>query len=185
VVIADLPDCSSAGDSLDEATHSASIRLIVSLSYNQPYDTSLRCPDSPGAGSELSDRRHYRAASVREDDACPSAFPGHAYASLEDPDVREFGELLKDRFNRGRPSNLSFWRDRSGHEVDILQEDGGRLSAVEVKSGATVTSDGLRGLRRWQEIAGNASAKCMLVYGGKESQRRGGIEVTPWAALAP
>ncbi len=93
------------------------------------------------------------------------------------------GELLKGRFNRGRPSNLSFWRDRSGHEVDVLQEDGGRLNAIEVKSGATVTSDGLRGLRKWKEIAGDVSEKCTLVYGGKETQRRGGIEIEPWLTL--
>ncbi len=92
-------------------------------------------------------------------------------------------ELLKGRYNKGRSSNLSFWRDRSGHEVDLLQEEAGRLTAVEVKTGATVTADALRGLRRWLEIAGDASGKAVLVYGGGESQRRGGIEIVPWASV--
>lgn len=93
-------------------------------------------------------------------------------------------EFLKNRFNKGRSSNLSFWRDRSGLEVDLLQEEADRLIAVEVKAGATVTADGLRGLRRWQEMAGDVSKKAVLVYGGDESQRRGGIEIKPWVKLA-
>lgn len=34
-------------------------------------------------------------------------------------------DYLKKRLNTARPSNLSFWRDRSGHEVDLLVEQGG------------------------------------------------------------
>ena len=31
-------------------------------------------------------------------------------------------ELLKLRFHAGLPSDLFFWRDRSGNEVDVLVE---------------------------------------------------------------
>lgn len=34
-------------------------------------------------------------------------------------------ELLKDRFNRGESDNLFYWRDKTGHEVDILTETDG------------------------------------------------------------
>ena len=46
-------------------------------------------------------------------------------------------DYLKQRLNTARPSNLSFWRDRSGHEVDLLVEQGGQTQAIEIKSGAT------------------------------------------------
>jgi hypothetical protein len=46
-----------------------------------------------------------------------------------------------------RPS-LFHYRDRQGHEVDLLLESpDGRVVAIEVKAGATVRSDDLRGLR--------------------------------------
>jgi hypothetical protein len=47
-------------------------------------------------------------------------------------------ELLKARFASGLGSNLFFWRDRSGHEVDLLVEQGATLTPVEIKSGRTV-----------------------------------------------
>jgi predicted AAA+ superfamily ATPase len=34
-----------------------------------------------------------------------------------------------------------FWRDSTGHEVDILMDLGDRLVPVEVKSGQTVAAD--------------------------------------------
>ena len=58
-------------------------------------------------------------------------------------------EYLKARWNRGLPSNLSFWRDRSGREVDLVIDNGVKLWPVEIKSGATVSRDAFRGLERW------------------------------------
>ncbi len=34
-------------------------------------------------------------------------------------------EIFKRRLNQGLPANLYFWRDRTGHEVDLLAEWGG------------------------------------------------------------
>ncbi|HET6586435.1 MAG TPA: ATP-binding protein [Oleiagrimonas sp.] len=95
-------------------------------------------------------------------------------------------EFMKERSNAGRPPSLSFWRDRGGHEVDLLQESRGNVLAVEVKAGATVAADALRGLKRWQVLAGDDSGKAMLVYGGAggETSRRSGVSLVPWAALA-
>jgi len=91
-------------------------------------------------------------------------------------------ELLKKRLNTGRPSNLGFWRDRSGHEVDVVVEVGGGPIPVEVRSGATVSSDALRGLERWRAITGQAGP-AYLVYGGTEAQTRGDVHVAPWGGL--
>jgi len=92
-------------------------------------------------------------------------------------------ELLKKRFNTGRPSNLSFWRDRAGHEVDVLAETGGGLLPVEIKSGATITRDAWRGLDKWQEISGQQGAG-YLVYGGGEVQMRAGLRTVPWTEIS-
>lgn len=92
-------------------------------------------------------------------------------------------ELLKARFNRAQASNLYFWRDRSGQEVDVVIEQGEILVPVEVKSGQTVTQDFFLGLERWREIAGEASGRSWLVYGGTARQSRSAAEVVPWREI--
>lgn len=92
-------------------------------------------------------------------------------------------EYLKRRLNTARPSNLSFWRDRSGHEVDLLVELDGRLTAIEIKSGATPSLDAMRGLEKWRQIAGEDAGRPCLVYGGAETQDRSNVDVRPWREL--
>ncbi|MCW8917601.1 MAG: DUF4143 domain-containing protein [Gammaproteobacteria bacterium] len=40
-------------------------------------------------------------------------------------------ELLKTRYNAGETSNLYFWRDRFGHEADLLIDHGTHLLPLE------------------------------------------------------
>lgn len=89
-------------------------------------------------------------------------------------------EMLKARFNRALASNLYFWQDRSGHEVDVVVEQGGTLIPVEIKSGQTVVADFFRGLEKWAEIAGDAGGRPWLVYAGAQRQSRSAVEVVPW-----
>ncbi len=89
-------------------------------------------------------------------------------------------ELLKSRYNAGEMSNLYFWRDRSGHEVDVLIDHGTHLSPMEVKSGQTLNRDYFKGLEFWKKLAGEVAGQPWLVYGGNESQTRSGIRILPW-----
>jgi len=89
-------------------------------------------------------------------------------------------ELLKSRFNAGLRSNLHFWRDHVGHEVDCLLDEGRQVTAVEVKSGRTMTDDQLNGLRYYRKLAGDRCAAAWLVYGGSQSQRRSDAFVSDW-----
>ena len=92
-------------------------------------------------------------------------------------------ELLKARFNRALGSNLFFWQDRAGHEVDILVEQGATLIPVEVKSGQTVVPDFFANLESWSRIAGQAGGRPWLVYGGDRRQSRSSAEVLPWQEI--
>lgn len=92
-------------------------------------------------------------------------------------------ELLKARFNRALGSNLFFWQDRGGHEVDILVEQGATLIPVEVKSGQTVVQDFFANLESWSKIAGEAGGPPWLVYGGDRRQSRTNVEVLPWREI--
>lgn len=89
-------------------------------------------------------------------------------------------ELLKSRYNRGLASNLYFWRDNSGNEVDLIIEAGEKLLPLEIKSGQTVTRDYFSGLEKWLSLAGDKAGEARLVYGGDEGQNRSGIKVLSW-----
>lgn len=92
-------------------------------------------------------------------------------------------ECHKYLFNQGEHPEIWFWRDRSGHEVDMVLERGGQFRAVEVKSGQTLSQDQFKGLQFWQELTGNAG-KALLVYGGEQAQQRTVAQVVPWRDLA-
>jgi predicted AAA+ superfamily ATPase len=89
-------------------------------------------------------------------------------------------ELLKARFDQGLSSNLYFWRDHIGNEIDILVEQANRLIPIEVKSGQTFASDFLKGLKHWLQLAGRSADKAWLVYGGNENQTLHNIKIVSW-----
>ena len=92
-------------------------------------------------------------------------------------------ELLKRRYNEGLPSNLFFWRNNAGDEVDLVIEQGEQLIPVEIKSGQTFSSDFLVGLQKWMRLAGETCLAPRLVYGGEENMTRSGILVQSWKAI--
>lgn len=92
-------------------------------------------------------------------------------------------ELIKNALHRGEEPNLYFWRDSTGHEIDILIDHGQELVSVEVKSGQTVTGDFFKGLRFWRKLLNDPSAPTALVYGGDRSFRREGVTVYSWLDL--
>lgn len=92
-------------------------------------------------------------------------------------------ELLKNRFNQGLSSNLFFWRDSQGHEVDVLIEEGEKLLPIEIKSGQTIGCHYFEGLDYWQRLA-DTDQKGWLVYAGDENQKRTAGHVIGWRELS-
>ncbi len=92
-------------------------------------------------------------------------------------------EALKHRFNRGRRSNLSFFRDSQGLECDLVCENGNGMGAIEIKSGATVASDWFDSLNRVAKALPQIASRA-IVYGGSDRQSRRDAEVVPLADLS-
>lgn len=92
-------------------------------------------------------------------------------------------ELLKYRFNQALSSNLYFWRDSAGNEVDVLIEQSKTLFPIEIKSGQTLASDFFDGINKYTALAGGAVEQSALVYGGSQTQQRKTITVYPWQQL--
>lgn len=91
-------------------------------------------------------------------------------------------EYLRARLNRGDVSNLYFWRDSSGNEVDLLLDEAGILHPVEIKSGQTVAGDMFKSLKKWQVIAGS-TVEPRLIFGGEGTYIRSGVHVAGWREM--
>ncbi len=91
-------------------------------------------------------------------------------------------EVLKHRFNRGRQSNLSFYRNVQGLECDLFYETGQGICAIEVKSGATIASDYFDSLKRVAKRLPEVTRK-LVVYGGLDRQSRANGEAVPLGDL--
>jgi uncharacterized protein len=81
-------------------------------------------------------------------------------------------ELLKARTNQGKNSNIYFFRDNVGNEVDALLENGTSIKPVEVKLGSTINEDYFKGLRYYQKLNKKNAEKAALIYGGTLDQHR-------------
>lgn len=89
-------------------------------------------------------------------------------------------ELKKARFNQGYRDNLYFWRDNTGHEVDVVLDQGDDLFPIEIKAGQTIIPDFFKGLSFFEKLTGRAGGA--VVYAGKTPQQRSdGVSVVPWS----
>ncbi|TAH02300.1 MAG: ATP-binding protein [Sphingobacteriales bacterium] len=92
-------------------------------------------------------------------------------------------DLLKQRLNSGLQDNLYYWRDKTGNELDVLL-DNPTLTAIEIKAGATISSDYQNGLLYFKNLTSNQKIKTVLCYTGKTAQERSnGIIINPWPKL--
>ena len=88
-------------------------------------------------------------------------------------------EALKYRYNRGRKSNMCFYRDAKGNEVDMIIEFGSDLFPVEIKAGETITPDYFKGLKQFRRVVPDLPWGAGLIYGGLERQIRSDTRIYP------
>jgi len=98
-------------------------------------------------------------------------------------------EVVKWHRHRGLRPEISFYRERDRHEIDLVLEHGAELTLIEAKAGRTPHSDQFatfgalaeqidaRGDERWRVRSR------LVVYGGEESQSRSEGELVGWADL--
>lgn len=90
-------------------------------------------------------------------------------------------EILKKRLNQGLPPNLYFWRDQSGHEVDLIAEWGGTIHPIEIKAGSTFQPDFIKNLHHFCSLS--HTEKGYLIYTGEQQGSYQGIELIPMNRL--
>jgi len=92
-------------------------------------------------------------------------------------------ELLKRRFNDARLSNITFFRDRAGNEVDVIVEEGGALLPIEIKSSQTASPDFTKSMRSFGALFPDQVKKSLVVYDGKEEEVLGNCGFVNWRKL--
>jgi uncharacterized protein len=88
-------------------------------------------------------------------------------------------ELLKSRYNRGERSNLYFWRDKSGHEIDVIVDKGISYEGIEIKISKTFNKVFLKNLNYLAENDKRLSQKRIL-WGGEESRKMTHYDLLSW-----
>ncbi|ACT94541.1 ATP-binding protein [Dyadobacter fermentans] len=91
-------------------------------------------------------------------------------------------ELVKQRTNAGKLVNLYYWRDKTGHEVDIIVDNGLSLIPVEIKAGKTVNNEFFSNMTYWNKLSGAQTG--YIAYAGNQTEERSnGINVLNWFEL--
>ena len=95
------------------------------------------------------------------------------------------GELTRQLTWSTSMARLHHYRDRDGYEVDaILEDNAGRVVAIEVKAAETIRTDDFRGLRALQRRLGDRFHAGFVVYCGDQQLPFGdGMSGIPISAL--
>jgi hypothetical protein len=89
-------------------------------------------------------------------------------------------EFMKDAYNRCEEPDLSFWRDSTGNEVDLIRTAGGVQHAYEIKSGSTFSVDFFKGISRWAKLSGALPEHCTAIYTGDSNLKTSHGNVVKW-----
>jgi len=81
-------------------------------------------------------------------------------------------EFMKQLLNQGKHPNCYYWRDSTGHEIDLLIERSSHIFPIEIKSSQTLKTDFFNTLEFFQKISGTPPEQSFLVYAGTENQNR-------------
>ena len=75
-------------------------------------------------------------------------------------------EFIKQAWNQGKETDLRFFRDNQGNEVDLLVYNTDKPMAYEIKSGETFQPGFFKGLTKWANITGAEANQLHVIYGG-------------------
>ena len=89
-------------------------------------------------------------------------------------------EIKKNNFNSNNNKELYFWRDNTGHEIDLVMEESNHAKFIEIKSSKTVNTSFFKNLDYLYRISENEKNKRFIVYGGEDVQKRTDYDILPW-----
>jgi predicted AAA+ superfamily ATPase len=86
---------------------------------------------------------------------------------------------VKKYTNKGITPPLFYWRDKTGHEIDVIIDNTEKITPVEIKSGKTINTDFFKHLKYWNKLSKNNNS--LIIYSGNQDQQRSdGTKITNW-----
>ena len=82
-------------------------------------------------------------------------------------------EKLKQQFNQVQRSSLYFFRDSTGNEIDLLEEDGLDVNSYEIKLSSTLAKHQFKGLDFYKKLNPNNENSTLLYTGDKSGSGYG------------
>lgn len=76
-------------------------------------------------------------------------------------------EFYKHRFNQGKLPNFSFYRDKSQKEIDLLDENAGKITAYEIKSAKAFTKSFTANLNYLKKLLPDDVISTQVIYDGE------------------
>ena len=74
-------------------------------------------------------------------------------------------EALKSRYNAGQESELYFFRDTRGMEIDLLLNENRQLMPMEIKAARTWNKDFVRNIEKFRKVVPNALPGAVIYAG--------------------
>lgn len=126
------------------------------------YDTGLAC---------------YLLGIENETQLSSDRMRGHLFENMVVADI------VKHRANEGKSTELMFYRDSNGNEIDLLVPVGQALEGYEIKSSSTYNSSFEKGFHGITEQLDSRLARRAIVYCGNQERYGSPIEVLNYASL--
>ena len=92
-------------------------------------------------------------------------------------------DFLKNRYNKGKESNLYFYRDSNQNEVDLLLRTGNSFEIKEIKSSMTYSPDFEKGLQYFSEIFKNRVTDKQIIYCGELESETNDVKLRNFRSL--
>ncbi len=92
-------------------------------------------------------------------------------------------EKRKQIFNKSNREELFYWRDKTGHEIDLIIEHNRKLTLIEFKSSETFSLNDFNVINFYRKLNG-ASLNAYIYYAGKENVKLNNKTfLKPWNSL--
>jgi len=92
-------------------------------------------------------------------------------------------EFMKNRLNNGLMPRLYYWQNKTKQEVDLIVEQGGNLTAYEIKSSMTMNNQYFSNLKYWQNLSGESTDKLNVIFGGDTNYKTADGNYISWKNL--
>jgi predicted AAA+ superfamily ATPase len=89
-------------------------------------------------------------------------------------------EMLKRMHHKNEMTDIWFWRDSKGNEIDLLYHISQKIYITEIKANQTIMQNQFKGLNYYEKYVNQKDMVKQLVYAGEENQERKQGKVIPW-----